>query len=238
MKHQFSPQIVPVPSTMNTSGREASFLHSKVSTEGEQQPSCTRRSFLGRVLVATAAANVGGLATNSCHNEANAAELGPTNAQQRRAEAYQIRVNAAQLAFQRGTVAHPTNGDEELYPNQIGSFTKALPHNSIGEVDLNAYNSLLRALATGRKQDFEAIPLGLGAKLTNPQSGLAFDLEGPDSHSLTMRPAPALASAEAAGELAELYWMALARDVHFLDFEADPIIAAAVNELSAFSDFR
>jgi len=29
---------------------------------------------------------------------------------------------------------HPTNGDEELYPNRIGNFHKTLPHNSIGEV--------------------------------------------------------------------------------------------------------
>jgi hypothetical protein len=78
---------------------------------------------------------------------------------------------------------------------------------------VNSYKALLRALATGRKQDFEAIPIGLGAKLTNPQSGLAFDLEGPDSHSISLRPAPALSSPEAAGELVELYWMALARDI-------------------------
>src|SRR5439155_8161270 len=122
--------------------------------------------------------------------------------------------------------------------NKIGSYSKALPHNQLGEVDLNAYGALLTALATGRREDFEAIPLGLGAKLTNPQSGLAFDLEGPDSHALFQPPAPALASAQAAGELAELYWMALARDVHFTDYGASLIIAAAAADLSGFSDFR
>jgi hypothetical protein len=80
--------------------------------------------------------------------------------------------------------------------------------------------------------------MGGGVRLTNPQAGLAFDLEGADSHHLTMRPAPALASAEAAGELGELYWMALARDVHFSDYDGDPTIAAAAVDLSAFTDFR
>jgi len=210
----------------------------KVYGNGCAKGGSSRRSFVKRVLAATAVANASGLSFVSDQGEAKAAVLGPVNGPVRRAQAYQVRLDAARVAFARGVGGHPTNGDEELYHNQIGSFTKALPHNALGEVDLNAYGALLNALATGRQEDFNAIPLDLGAKLTNPQSGLAFDLEGPDSHSLTMRPAPALASAEAAGELAELYWMALARDVHFLDFEADPIIAAAANELSAFSDFR
>src|SRR5206468_515291 len=66
----------------------------------------------------------------------------------------------------------------------------------------------------------------------------AFDLEGPDSHALFQPPAPALASGQAAAELAELYWMALARDVHFADYGASLIIAAAAADLSRFSDFR
>jgi hypothetical protein len=63
-------------------------------------------------------------------------------------------------------------------------------------------------------------------------------MEGPDSHHMTMRPAPTIASREAASELAELYWMALARDVHFLDYGSDTTIAAAVADLSKFHDFR
>ncbi len=229
----------------NTFRNSSNGLTSKVETSpaknsgnGRATGGSSRRAFVKRVLAATAVANASGLSFVSGQGEAKAAVLGPVNGPVRRAQAYQVRLAAARVAFERGVAGHPTNGDEELYHNQIGSFTKALAHNALGEVDLNAYGALLKALATGQQEDFNAIPLDLGAKLTNPQSGLAFDLEGPDSHSLTMRPAPALASAEAAGELAELYWMALARDVHFLDFEADPIIAAAANELSAFSDFR
>jgi hypothetical protein len=171
----------------------------KNSNHGHTNGGSSRRAFVKRVLAATAVANASGLTFVSGQGEAKAAVLGPVNGPVRRAQAYQVRLAAARVAFERGVVGHPTNGDEELYHNQIGSFTKALAHNALGEVDLNAYGALLKALASGRQEDFNAIPLDLGAKLTNPQSGLAFDLEGPDSHSLTMPPAPARARADPAG---------------------------------------
>ena len=58
----------------------------------------------------------------------------------------------------------------------------------------------------------------LGADLRAWESqgaGLIFSLEGPDSHSVAMPPAPAMASVEFAAEVAEDYLMALLRDVHF-----------------------
>jgi hypothetical protein len=54
-------------------------------------------------------------------------------------------------------------------------------------------------------------------KLTNPQAGLAFDLEGPDAQAVTQPPAPRFDSKQAAAEMRELYWMALARDVPFIN---------------------
>src|SRR5437867_9865027 len=205
------------------------------------QVTLDRRSFVKRALAVSAAANSVGLLARLGPSEAKAGPIAaglPGDSAQRRQEAYRIRQEAALLQFNQPLVDHPNNGDEALYSNRIGSYSKGLPHNAFGEVNANAYNALLRALSTGRKKDFEAIPLGLGAKLTNPQSGLAFDLEGPDSHALSQMPPPALASAEAAGELAELYWMALARDVHFADYDASSIIATAAADLSQFSDFR
>jgi len=202
---------------------------------------CSRRTFVARVLAAGAATNVVGLSSRLAGSDAKAAsDALPAAASpvQRRLDAYRIRQQAALFEFNQPVPAHLSNGDEALYPSKIGNYTKGLPHNALGEVDLNAYNALLTALSTGRREDFESIPLGLGAKLTNPQSGLAFDLEGPDSHALSQAPAPALASAQAAGELAELYWMARARDVHFSDYDSSPLIAAAAADLSGFSDFR
>jgi len=69
-------------------------------------------------------------------------------------------------------------------------------------------------------------------------SGYAFTLEGADGHRLGIPAPPAFSSAEEAGEMAELYWQALTRDVPFLDYPTASLITAAVADLSRFSDFR
>ena len=79
------------------------------------------------------------------------------------------------------------------------------------------------------------------ALLVNPQAGLGFDLEGPDSHDLVMRVPPSFSSAEVLGEMAENYWMALARDVPLVEYRAgttNPILLQAAADLSGFSEFR
>ncbi len=148
------------------------------------------------------------------------------------------RTNMAARARNRALVYHTNNGDEDFYQNKIGSYTKALPHNALGEVDLAAYAALAKAIDTEQPVDFDAITLGLGRKLTSPQAGLAMDLEGPDSHHVTLPPAPRLNSAEEAGEAVELYWMSLARDINFSDWDTSPLIAQAADDLSRLSDFR
>jgi hypothetical protein len=85
---------------------------------------------------------------------------------------------------------HPSNLDEELYPNKIASYSKALPHNNDGTVVLSAFAALTKAVKSGDPDDFNAIPMGGDFRLTNPQAGLAFDLEGPDAHALVQPPAP------------------------------------------------
>jgi hypothetical protein len=133
---------------------------------------------------------------------------------------------------------HPCNGDEQLYPTKIGSFSKGLPHNSLGEVDLQAYNQFIKALITGKKDHFESIPLGGDVKLANPQAAYAFDLAGTDCHNLGISVPPSFKSAWEAGEMAELYWQALTRDVPFLEYATNPLTMEAASELSLFSDFR
>lgn len=198
-----------------------------------------RRSFLWRLGAgATSVVGLGSLELLKLGTEAEAEDLGPLSDWRRRNVAEKIRFDAAKLAKNRPPVTHPTNGEEELYHKKLANYSKGLPHNKLGEVNLKAYKALLRALSTGRPEYFEAIPLGGTRKLTNPQAGLAFDLEGPDSHHLSIRPSPTIAGPEAASELAELYWMAHVRDVHFMDYEFDPTIDTAASELSAFSDFR
>jgi hypothetical protein len=161
-----------------------------------------------------------------------------SSAIRRRSQAYRVRVAAAKLAKHRPLVVARANGEETDYP-YVANYSKALPHDGLGEVDPGAYRALLDALRSGDPDRFERIPLGLGVKLTAPQTGLAFDLEGPDAGHLAIPPAPRIDGPENSAEMAELYWMALARDVHVADYEVDPITRAAADDLSErFSDFR
>lgn len=75
-------------------------------------------------------------------------------------------------------------------------------------------------------------------RLVNPQAGLAFSLQGPDSHDLTIPVAPSFAGREQAAEIAENYWMALARDIPFEHYDSDPLIARAAADLSRLPGFR
>jgi len=222
---------------------------SRKSSNPKQKKGLSRRGFLGSVggLTAAAAAAGAGIVleplAGSPRVQLRAADIGPLTPEQRRQRAFDIRVEAAEVARDVPIPDHPTNGDEELYANKIGNFSKGLPHNSLGEVDVNAYNAMLFALSSGDPEDFENIPMGCSnpaqqRKFVNPQAGLAFDLEGTDSHQLAIPPAPALASAWAAGEAVELYWMAHLRDVEFTDYATNRLAQAAARELSLLADFR
>jgi membrane-associated phospholipid phosphatase len=174
----------------------------------------------------------------------------------RRDAALRHRVAAAELAYHRMHLArgaerqdrHVDNGAEASASTEHGglptyaeSFSKGLPHYGIeskdprpGEVRSEAYALFLKALATRDPIDFKRIPLGTGAqgrKLTSPQAGLAFDLEGPDGQSLTLPPAPRISSIDGAGEMVELYWMAYLRDVPF-----DAIVSG--DESDVQSDYK
>ncbi len=239
----FSPQAsVSEPVDMQISSEETPHTSSK--------PVSSRRKFLGRAGAAAIAAGVAsqtalaqfpapGGSKAACNDPVFPFGVEPSDmAANRYMKSYKCRIEAAKMAQDRSLVFHITNGDDDRYPNKIASYTKALPHNSLGEVDPAAYETLVRARTTLNPDDFERIRLGLGRPLTSPQAGLAMDLEGPDSHHMTLPPPPRLASAEAAGEAVELYWMAHARDVNFAEYSASPIIARAAQELSAMSDFR
>jgi membrane-associated phospholipid phosphatase len=156
----------------------------------------------------------------------------------RQERAFEIR-RAAALAQQGGPrpIQRP-NGDERLYENKIGNFSKGLRHDEdLGEVHRDDYDALLRAVSSQKPKDFEAIPLAGRERLLNPQAGLAFLLEGRDSHVFELPPAPEFSSAEEAGEMAELYWQALTRDVAFSAYDTHSLTQAAADDLSRFSDF-
>ena len=202
-------------------------------------PKTGRRRFLGGMggLAVAAAASLG------VPRASHAGAVDPLSPEQRADTALRIRVEAAARERVRPIPEHPTNGDEEHFPSKIASFSKGLPHNALGEPNVAAFNALVAAMRSGEPEDFEAVPLGspdpaAQRRMVNPQSALAFDLEGADSHHLAMRVPPRFSSAEEAGELAENYWMALLRDVPFTDYDTHPLAAAAAADLSGYSDFR
>jgi hypothetical protein len=207
-----------------------------------EQHLSNRRNFLRTIGATTVVAGAVGVEP-FLQPEQSQAHAAPANrgANQRANECTKFRRDAAQTGLLNTpqNLQHPSNLDEELYSNKIGSYSKGLPHNNDGTVVLTAYNALTTALKSGQPDDFNSIPMGGNRRLTNPQAGLAFDLEGPDAHALVQPPAPAFASREIAAEISENYWMALLRDVPFSQYSVNPIANAAAADLSAYgTDFR
>lgn len=217
-------------------------------SENKKQPqpatSTSRRKFLSNVSGTAAASIAAGMIGIPAIGAATdvLADDDPLNVQGgagRAEQAYNVRVQAAVFQKIAPLPDHPNNGDEAKYLNRIGNYSKGLPHNSLGEVDQVAYNALLRALETGNPDDFERIPMGSGqVQFKNPQAGLTFEMQGADPAHIFQSPAPAFSSAEVAAEIAENYWMALTRDISFLDYDAHPLTNAAAEDLTRFSDFR
>lgn len=200
-----------------------------------------RRAFLSRVGVAGAATMAAGVIGVEPFLNQGSEVHAATGSNQRANESAKLRRDAAAAGLKATpqNLEHSSNQDENLYPNKIGSYSKGLPHNNDGTVDLSAYAALVRAINSGRPADFDAIPLGGTVPLTNPQAGLAFDLEGHDAHSLVQPPAPAFASREQAAEISENYWMALLRDVPFAQYSADAIANAAAADLNLYgADYK
>ncbi|HEU4508926.1 MAG TPA: vanadium-dependent haloperoxidase [Pyrinomonadaceae bacterium] len=199
----------------------------------------SRRNFLGVAGAATLAAGV--IAVDPLlpgeRSQANAA----TGSNQRANECAKLRRDAANAGLKDTpqNLPHPNNEDENLYPDKLGSYSKGLPHNNDGTVVASAYAALVKAINSGRPADFDAIPLGGTTLLTNPQAGLAFDMEGPDAHSLVQPPAPAFASRAQAAEISENYWMALLRDVPYSQYATNAIANAAAADLTLYgNDFN
>ena len=129
------------------------------------------------------------------------------------------------------------NGDEARYADKCGTYTKGIRQAGIGLVDLAAYQTFRKALASGKPADFDAIILGGARTLNGPQGGLAFDLEGLDSSQFAVPAAPALASEQYATELVELYWASLLRDIAFTDYAGNPIAKDAAKELTGMATY-
>jgi len=152
-------------------------------------------------------------------------------------QAQGIRVEAARKQGERRLPPLETNGDESRYPDRIASFSKTLPHDALGQVDVKAFDALAAALDSGIVAKLEAVPRGGDLRMANPWAGLAYGLEGAESCQIPLAPPPAFASAEQAGEACELYWQAVTRDVPFAEYEGNALVQQACEDLSRLSAF-
>jgi len=191
----------------------------------------TRRDFLARV--ASVAVVTG--SEDLLQSSTAPAAFSKSELVARRRAAYEQRLRRASAWLTAPLSIPAVNGDESRYPQRFGSFSKGLPHDALGHVDTSAYSTFVRACRSGRVSDFDAIPLGSsgGQPLRNPQGGIAFTVSGADSHQIVVPPPPPFASEELAAEMAEAYWMALARDVPFSEYGTSPVIEKAAAELSS-----
>ena len=157
----------------------------------------------------------------------------------RKLTAENVRISAATFQASNTNIAdQKTNGDLERYKDKRGSYSKALSHKSNGMVKHASFSSLIHALKSGKSGDFNNIILGGARRLVNPQAAYAYALEGADAAAYAIPKPPKLTSAEIAGEMVEVYWQALLRDVPFNQYSTDPIAAAAIADLNTLSHFK
>ncbi len=215
-----------------------------VST-GKKPTGPNRREFLGGVSRYAAAATtlgaiglgplVGGKAS-----VAEASVVPQPSAPRARADAsFAYRTETAVTEF-RIAREHPDNGDSTRFTDFSGNYSKALVHDGLGVPNAAAFTSLKNAFTGGRSTDFERILVGTpgggpNSRENGPQTALAFDLEGRDSHATIIPPAPSVASAQTATEQVEHYWAALLRDVPFSTYQTNRLVAAAVADMNRLS---
>lgn len=182
------------------------------------------------------------------HHRSAPSYSNPERMKKRAHSAYDVREAAAALAKSRQHPRHKSNGDESRFrypkgslyagrPSYLASFTKGLPHDAkSGLVCSPSYFSrFVRAIEKPSADHIKRVPLGprkerefLSAIARNPPAtvrawegmgeGSIYDVMGPDAQAVTMPPPPDLRGPEFAAEIAELYWMALLRDVPLSQF--------------------
>lgn len=163
--------------------------------------------------------------------------------QARARQAAERRAALAPLSSQRGAGYTTVSGDETAFgAGRLANYHKSLPHDLLGRVHGPSYTAMVAALTTGDSGALETLAIGANRsdsatfdpanppqyaaypggvpgyrKMTSPLTGHVGDTQGADAGAFAISPAPLIASAEFAGEMAELYAMSLCRDVAFTD---------------------
>lgn len=174
-----------------------------------------------------------------------------------------IRIAAAMAS--RGPVYTEDNGECDAYENAWPTnFSKGLPHDLYGIPERVAMQIFVDAIAkpdtvfdvpvgpksaieahrpNGYKEGASSLKTFFSSSVSvraweSPISGHAYDLQGPDAGSVGMAPAPRLGSDELAAEMAEVYGMALLRDMSFEDIRKEKgnagKVCAALNAMPWF----
>jgi hypothetical protein len=160
---------------------------------------------------------------------------------QRRANVSIIRNSASQETANQPIEEQKTNGDEQRYADKRGSYGKVLVQDANGLINTSAFEHMVRALETGNITLLNTIPLGTSPvqrRLVDPQAAYAFNLGGADSWIHILPTPPALASAQLAGEMVELYGQAYLRDLPFNEYDSSPLASDVIDYLNALSDFK
>ncbi len=150
--------------------------------------------------------------------------------------------------------------EEELFPS---SFTKGLLHNEFGQLSTDAdYIQLTNKINQHDADNFDQVNRGIdadnqpqsqrtdGSNISwrgweSPRAGHFYELQGPDADAVGMPPAPELGSEELSAEMAEVYALALLRDVPFTQIidgtGEDPVTEISASDvlgsLASFSWF-
>lgn len=207
--------------------------------------STSRRGFLKAAGVGVAALTAGAVLPSGLVPEAEAVEIGPPsqNPSLRASQSNQVRTTTSgnESAAIKAAFPHQTNGDEELYANQAfaGNFSKTLNHDpNTGLVVPSDYQALMTALKAGTQAALDGVPAGGPGRLAGPLSPLAFQLQGADSTvAAESFVPPSVASAGGAAAMVELYWEAFLRDVPFIDYGSNSLIAQAVTDINKLSAY-
>jgi hypothetical protein len=163
---------------------------------------------------------------------------------QRRLTAQRVREDAAALAAGRAHPQHQANGDEQRYAsaNYALSFTKGLDHDATTGLlnDARDFEAYRAAIDNGFVEAFtRLVPVPRAErrrKWEAPTAGIVYELQGPDAQAVTMPPAPTLCSDELTFEMAEVYELALLRDVPFNAFDqggGSADLTAAIGRLNS-----
>lgn len=162
------------------------------------------------------------------------------NGTERARRAKELRDKATEISRTRPHAASRNNGEELDYAGAKfpSNFTKGLHHDEFGILSFgDDYRTFVEAINSSDSGLFEnhvkdatdratesgtpAYQCTLNGNVPqwrgweSPRAGHVYELQGPDADSVGMAPAPRIGSSEKAAEIAEVYALAILRDVPF-----------------------